>query len=62
MFKRKVDREAAQLFKEQRGLEIREIKRREFCVTQATFLDDATPSNLIELAEKIYVYCYGDRK
>jgi hypothetical protein len=39
----------------------REIARRQFCIQQATYVDETRPESLIALAEKIYEYIWGPR-
>jgi len=38
------------------------IRRRSYCISQAVFLDEITPDNLIIVAERIYTYIWGIRK
>ena len=38
-----------------------ETERRQWCISQATMLDETRPENLIKLAEAIYSYVYGER-
>jgi hypothetical protein len=39
-----------------------EIERRRFCIEQATMLNEADSDNMVEIAEKIYEYIYGERQ
>jgi hypothetical protein len=39
----------------------KECNRREFCMSQAVYLEGTDPLNIVARAEQIYEYCYGSR-
>ena len=53
------DKAVSLLVEEQRRMESIEMKRREWCISKAIYLEDVNQDNLIKVAEKIYEYVYG---
>lgn len=47
---------------EVKRMECVEIARREYCVSQACMLNDASSENLMKLADGIYEYVYGAKQ
>lgn len=38
-----------------------EQERRAWCIEKATWMEEVTPLNVLEVADKLYRYVYGER-
>jgi hypothetical protein len=54
-----LDCEIEKMSEQNRKDSLAEINKRGWCIQQAVYMDDCSPSNIISVAERIYKWVYG---